>query len=189
MASEETPTGLLGAVSSAAQQATSVVSSALEAMHITASHDQDAEAQGESKKENGDAAEKENGTGKEQDSQQEDKDAAELEEGEIREANGQEEKQGPRTVFDDPASFNLKVRRSRPSLGPNPDCSHLPFSSNFQHPLYTPWTLHYGSPAVKNLPKTPAPASAHGGAAEKASGWMEEIRKVTTFDSVEEFWG
>lgn len=111
MASEANSTGILGAVSSAAQQATSVVSSALEAMHITAPHDQDTEAQDGKKAENGNenGGEKENGT-KEQESRQDDKDAGDLEEGEIRETNGKEEKTGPRTVFDDPASFNLKVR-------------------------------------------------------------------------------
>ena len=105
MASEESTTGLLGAVSSAAQQATSVVSSALEAMHITAPHDQDAAAQ------NGSKGEGETENSKEQASRPEDKDTEDLEEGEIRETNGKEDKQGPRTVFDDPASFNLKVCR------------------------------------------------------------------------------
>lgn len=93
--SQDNSIGILGAVSSVAQQATSVVSNALEAMHITAPHDQEKETQ--------------DVNGKAEVDQEDKKDAAELEEGEIREANGKEEKQGPKTVFDDPASFNLKV--------------------------------------------------------------------------------
>ncbi|KAI5452188.1 eukaryotic translation initiation factor 4E [Naganishia albida] len=146
--SQEKPAGILDAVSSVAQQATSVVSNALEAMHITAPNDQQNEDQQVNGKTEADL-----------------KDAADLEEGEIRQTNSKEEKQGPKTVFDDPASFNLK------------------------HPLYTPWTLYFGSPNVKNLPKTPAPSAAGGGTVEKAANWMEDIRKVVTFDSVEEFWG
>lgn len=109
MASEENPTGLLGAVSSAAQQATSVVSSALEAMHITAPHDQDAAAQDGEKDQNDGKGEGETESSKAQASRSEDKDTEDLEEGEIRETNGKQDKQGPRTVFEDPASFNLKV--------------------------------------------------------------------------------
>jgi len=71
-----------------------------------------------------------------------------------------------RTVFNDPATFNVK------------------------HPLYSPWTLWFDSPATKgrNLPSTPGtpavPPTPSG-----ASGWMDDIKKVITFDSVEEFWG
>ncbi|WWD20831.1 hypothetical protein CI109_105308 [Kwoniella shandongensis] len=84
-----------------------------------------------------------------------------LEDGEIRE---EEESDGKvKTVFDDAHNFNVK------------------------HPLYSTWTLFFDSPQSKLLPKTPssAPATpqvAHG-------GWMEDIRKVVAFDSVEEFWG
>jgi hypothetical protein len=130
---EENSTGILGAVSSAAQQATSVVSSALEAMHITAPHDQDTEAQDEKKAENGNenGDEKEAGA-EEQESRQEDKDAGDLEDGEIREANGKEEKQGPRTVFDDPASFNLKVGHEA-GVSPYPMVTNDPFPNRSTH--------------------------------------------------------
>ncbi|KAH7104146.1 eukaryotic translation initiation factor 4E [Auriculariales sp. MPI-PUGE-AT-0066] len=77
-----------------------------------------------------------------------------------------------RTVFSDPSNFNVK------------------------HPLYSSWTLWFDSPSTKgrNLPQTPATPSVaapfppatpggHGG------GWMDDIKKVITFDSVEEFWG
>lgn len=83
----------------------------------------------------------------------------ELEDGEIRE----EEDDGTvKTVFDDAKRFNVK------------------------HPLYSKWTLFFDSPNSKNLPKTPASAPdssvAHG-------GWMDDIRKVASLSSVEEFWG
>ncbi|EJD55430.1 eukaryotic translation initiation factor 4E [Auricularia subglabra TFB-10046 SS5] len=77
-----------------------------------------------------------------------------------------------RTVFSDPNNFNVK------------------------HPLYSSWTLWFDSPSTKgrNLPQTPATPSVaapftpatpggHGG------GWMDDIKKVISFDSVEEFWG
>ena len=65
-----------------------------------------------------------------------------------------------------------------------------------QHPLYSPWTLWFDSPATKgrNLPQTPMSSfpqtpvvQTPGGLA--AQGWMEDIKRVITFDSVEEFWG
>ncbi|TFY54045.1 hypothetical protein EVG20_g9868 [Dentipellis fragilis] len=77
-----------------------------------------------------------------------------------------------KTVFSDPKNFNVK------------------------HPLYSPWTLWFDSPATKgrNLPQTPSSAfpqtplpQTPGGAA--ALGWMEDIKRVISFDSVEEFWG
>jgi len=77
-----------------------------------------------------------------------------------------------KTVFNDPKNFNVK------------------------HPLYSPWTLWFDSPATKgrNLPQTPMtaiPPTPHpptpGGAA--AQGWMEDIKRVINIDSVEEFWG
>lgn len=37
------------------------------------------------------------------------------------------------------------------------------------------------------VPPTPAPQTP--GAAAAAQGWMEDIKQVITFDSVEEFWG
>lgn len=71
-----------------------------------------------------------------------------------------------RTVFSDPNNFNVK------------------------HPLYSSWTLWFDSPSTKgrNLPATPATPipptpGGHGG------GWMDDIKKVISFDSVEEFWG
>jgi translation initiation factor 4E len=56
-----------------------------------------------------------------------------------------------------------------------------------QHALSAKWTLFFDSPQSKALPKTPlqtptTPAGMHG-------GWLEDIRKVVEFDSVEEFWG
>ena len=65
---------------------------------------------------------------------------------------------------------------------------HDPTSFNVKHPLYSPWTLYFSSPNVKNVPKTPSTA-AGAGAGGQASGWMDDMRKVAKFDSVEEFWG
>ncbi|KAK8850657.1 hypothetical protein IAR55_004577 [Kwoniella newhampshirensis] len=97
------------------------------------------------------------------------KDEQPLEDGEIREDNGSDgdddanDEKKVKTVFDDAHNFNVK------------------------HPLYSTWTLFFDSPQSKLLPKTPSsapstPQVAHG-------GWMEDIRKVVAFDSVEEFWG
>lgn len=36
-------------------------------------------------------------------------------------------------------------------------------------------------PQTPGIPQTPGPAA--------AQGWMEDIKRVITFDSVEEFWG
>lgn len=90
-------------------------------------------------------------------------DKDELEDGEIKEEPEDVEDDGkPKTVFDDASRFNLK------------------------HPLYAPWTLYFDSPQSKLTIKTPATtipnASAHG-------GWLDDMRRVMTFDSVEEFWG
>ncbi|KAJ3506281.1 hypothetical protein NLJ89_g6961 [Agrocybe chaxingu] len=96
----------------------------------------------------------------------------ELENGEIQEVDMQAQAEGIRTVFSDPTNFNVK------------------------HPLYSPWTLWFDSPATKgrNLPQTPVSAfpqtpipQTPGVAA--AQGWMEDIKRVISFDSVEEFWG
>ncbi|KAH9944084.1 eukaryotic translation initiation factor 4E class I [Epithele typhae] len=92
--------------------------------------------------------------------------------GEIQEVDMQAQAETIRTVFSDPTNFNVK------------------------HPLYSPWTLWFDSPATKgrNLPQTPmtsfpqTPIPATPGAAA-AQGWMEDIKRVITFDSVEEFWG
>jgi translation initiation factor 4E len=40
---------------------------------------------------------------------------------------------------------------------------------------------------VSAFPQTPLPQTP--GAAAVAQGWMEDIKRVITFDSVEEFWG
>ena len=65
-----------------------------------------------------------------------------------------------------------------------------------KHPLFSAWTLWFDSPSTKgrNLPQTPMTAvpptpipQTPGNAA--ALGWMEDIKKVISFDSVEEFWG
>ncbi|KAK4685735.1 translation initiation factor 4E, partial [Tremellales sp. Uapishka_1] len=87
----------------------------------------------------------------------------ELEEGEIKEEVEEEDDGKVKTVFDDASKFNVK------------------------HPLYAQWTLYFDSPASKHLPKTPGSTPATPGVAH--GGWMDDIRKVVTFDSVEEFWG
>ncbi|WWC72712.1 uncharacterized protein I206_106676 [Kwoniella pini CBS 10737] len=93
---------------------------------------------------------------------EEDKDD-DLEDGEIRDDEDEEDDGKVKTVFDDASKFNVK------------------------HPLYSTWTLFFDSPQSKLLPKTPSstPATPQGG----GGGWMEDIRKVVAFDSVEEFWG
>ncbi|GJJ08825.1 hypothetical protein Clacol_003044 [Clathrus columnatus] len=63
-----------------------------------------------------------------------------------------------------------------------------------QHPLYSTWTLWFDSPNTKNrnLPQTPSvatPFPATPATPVAAIGWMEDIKKVINFDSVEEFWG
>jgi len=100
-------------------------------------------------------------------------DQEDLEDGEIQEIDMESQAEGIRTVFNDPTNFNVK------------------------HPLYSPWTLWFDSPSTKgrNLPQTPmtaapvTPGPQTPGAPVAATGWMEDIRKVISFDSVEEFWG
>lgn len=75
-----------------------------------------------------------------------------------------------RTVFDDPMTFNVK------------------------HPLYTPWTLWFDSPQTKGkpagAPATPVSATIPSTPlTAQAQSWMDDIKKVINFDSVEEFWG
>lgn len=84
----------------------------------------------------------------------------------------EEQAEGIRTVFSDPKNFNVK------------------------HPLYSPWTLWFDSPATKgrNLPQTPVSAMPSTPAPQTpnvatAQGWMDDIKQVISFDSVEEFWG
>lgn len=94
--------------------------------------------------------------------------------GEIQEVEVDMQKQAEqiRTVFSDPNNFNVK------------------------HPLFSAWTLWFDSPSTKgrNLPQTPisafpqTPLPQTPGAAA-AQGWMEDIKRVINFDSVEEFWG
>jgi len=97
-----------------------------------------------------------------------------LEAGEIEEVDMQQQAENIRTVFNDPQNFNVK------------------------HPLFSAWTLWFDSPATKgrNLPQTPMTAfpqtplpQTPGGLASAAQGWMEDIKRVISFDSVEEFWG
>jgi translation initiation factor 4E len=94
-----------------------------------------------------------------------------LEPGEIQEIDMQAQAEGIRTVFSDPTNFNVK------------------------HPLYSPWTLWFDSPATKgrNLPQTPISAFPQTPLPQTpgsvAHGWMEDIKRVISFDSVEEFWG
>lgn len=93
--------------------------------------------------------------------------------GEIQEVDMQAQAEGIRTVFNDPNNFNVK------------------------HPLYSPWTLWFDSPATKgrNLPQTPisafpqTPGAPPTPGPAAAMGWMEDIKRVISFDSVEEFWG
>ncbi|KAJ4486221.1 eukaryotic translation initiation factor 4E class I [Lentinula aciculospora] len=101
-------------------------------------------------------------------------DADSFEPGEIQEVNMEAQAEGIRTVFSDPTNFNVK------------------------HPLYSPWTLWFDSPMTKNrnlpqtpisaVPQTPGPLPQTPGVAA-AQGWMEDIKRVISFDSVEEFWG
>ncbi|CAL1695402.1 unnamed protein product [Somion occarium] len=90
------------------------------------------------------------------------------------EVDMQQQAENIRTVFNDPKNFNVK------------------------HPLFSPWTLWFDSPATKgrNLPQTPMSSfpqtplpQTPGGLAVAAQGWMEDIKRVISFDSVEEFWG
>ncbi|KIJ21692.1 hypothetical protein PAXINDRAFT_123759 [Paxillus involutus ATCC 200175] len=95
-----------------------------------------------------------------------------IEPGEIQEVDMQAQAEGIRTVFSDPTNFNVK------------------------HPLYSPWTLWFDSPATKgrnlpqtpvsSFPQTPVPPTPNAAAAQ---GWMDDIKRVISFDSVEEFWG
>ncbi|KZT61066.1 translation initiation factor eIF4e [Calocera cornea HHB12733] len=139
---------------------------------------------------NGHAAPGEEGEeGEEEDGEQDDEiDVDEVEDGEIDENEGavdfehrdvaglmEEQEDRIRTVFDDPNGFNVK------------------------HPLFSPWTLWFDSPMTKgrNLPPTPLTSAAQsfpptpGGVPPTPGGgsWMDDIKKVITFDSVEEFWG
>ena len=114
--------------------------------------------------------------------------------GEIQEVDMQAQAENIRTVFNDPKNFNVKV------------CVHAALYSlaevtnvlSLQHPLFSPWTLWFDSPSTKgrNLPPTPAtptvqtpfgvPATPGG---HVGGGWMDDIKRVINFDSVEEFWG
>jgi len=90
--------------------------------------------------------------------------------GEVQEIDMQAQAEGIRTVFSDPTNFNVK------------------------HPLYSPWTLWFDSPSAKgrNMPQTPSstmPQTPQTPGTAAATGWMEDIKRVITFDSVEEFWG
>ncbi|KIK59031.1 hypothetical protein GYMLUDRAFT_44768 [Collybiopsis luxurians FD-317 M1] len=101
-------------------------------------------------------------------------DAENTELGEIQEISMEAQAEGIRTVFNDPKNFNVK------------------------HPLFSPWTLWFDSPMTKNrnlpqtpssaVPPTPGPMPQTPGVAA-AQGWMEDIKRVISFDSVEEFWG
>ncbi|KZS93100.1 eukaryotic translation initiation factor 4E class I [Sistotremastrum niveocremeum HHB9708] len=91
-----------------------------------------------------------------------------LEPGEVQEVNMESQANEIRTVFSDPTSFNVK------------------------HPLYSAWTLWFDSPATKgrNLPQTPSSAFPQTPVTPGVGGgWMDDIKKVISFDSVEEFWG
>jgi len=73
-----------------------------------------------------------------------------------------------RTVFEDPRTFTVK------------------------HPLYSSWTLWFDSPNTKNrngAPSTPSTSVPATPSTSAAQGWMDDIKKVISLDSVEEFWG
>lgn len=116
-------------------------------------------------------------------------DNPDMEPGEIQEIDMHAQAEGIRTVFSDPTNFNVKVclfHRAIPVLK---------LQAN-QHPLYSPWTLWFDSPATKgrNLPQTPISSFPQTPvlqtpSAAAAQGWMEDIKRVISFDSVEEFWG
>lgn len=42
---------------------------------------------------------------------------------------------------------------------------------------------------MPQTPVTAAPQTPHTPSAAAAMGWMEDIKRVISFDSVEEFWG
>ena len=116
-------------------------------------------------------------------------DIPDAEPGEIQEVDMHAQAEGIRTVFSDPTNFNVKVRIS---LHP----THSTNASRSQHPLYSPWTLWFDSPATKgrNLPQTPVTSFPQTPvlqtpSAAAAQGWMEDIKRVISFNSVEEFWG
>ncbi|KAG8219862.1 cap binding protein [Butyriboletus roseoflavus] len=99
-------------------------------------------------------------------------DNPDMEPGEIQEVDMHAQAEDIRTVFSDPTNFNVK------------------------HPLYSAWTLWFDSPATKgrNLPQTPISSFPltpvlQTPSAAAAQGWMEDIKRVISFDSVEEFWG
>ena len=65
-----------------------------------------------------------------------------------------------------------------------------------QHPLYSPWTLWFDSAQTKGkgtgTPATPmatTPGIPSTPLTAQAQNWMEDIKKVVSLDSVEEFWG
>jgi translation initiation factor 4E len=108
---------------------------------------------------------------------------------EVQEIDIQAQVEGIRTVFNDPTNFNVKVTTK---LGAKRTV--LTHSTRVQHPLYSAWTLWFDSPATKgrNLPQTPVSAQPPTPLPQTpvvAPGWMEDIKKVISFDSVEEFWG
>lgn len=109
--------------------------------------------------------------------------------GEIQEVDMHAQAEGIRTVFSDPTNFNVKVSLSLCA-------SHRANPLRYKHPLFSPWTLWFDSPATKgrNLPQTPISSFPQTPvlqtqSAAAAQGWMEDIKRVISFDSVEEFWG
>lgn len=54
-----------------------------------------------------------------------------------------------------------------------------PENFNVKHPLFHEWTLWFDNPSQKGM------ANARG----SKDSWGEDLNKVVTFDSVEEFWG
>jgi translation initiation factor 4E len=114
---------------------------------------------------------------------------SDAEPGEIQEVDMHAQAEGIRTVFSDPTNFNVKVCLFLRA-------THSTHAARYQHPLYSPWTLWFDSPATKgrNLPQTPITSFpqtpvVQTPSAAAAQGWMEDIKRVISFNSVEEFWG
>ncbi|KAF8328196.1 translation initiation factor eIF 4e-like domain-containing protein [Cantharellus anzutake] len=84
----------------------------------------------------------------------------------------------------------LELQSSAPGIDSDRSVFDDPHTFTVKHPLYSSWTLWYDSPHIKTTgaPSTPSSSVPHT-PSTTASNWMDVIKKVVTFDSVEEFWG